>query len=103
MTNTPVPENADNLPTPPAANSSPATAPRLKFGRGPLVAGIVGGVLALGIVFGGGVLIGHFVVPSDARHTQSQRGFNGVPGQNGQRPHFNDNQGPVSPGADPAS
>ena len=63
----------------------------------------MGGVLALSFIFGDRLFIGHFVVPSDAGKTQSQHGFNGVPGQDGQRPHFNDKQSPVSSGADPAS
>lgn len=112
MTNTPIPANEENLPTTtpatPAATAPPTTGynlgktPRPKFGRGPLVASIVGGVLALGIVFGGGVLVGHFAVPSDAKVTQSQRRFNSVPGQNGQRPRFNGNQGGVAPGVAPS-
>ena len=102
MTNTPTSANENSLPAYPApANYNPAKALRPRFGRGPVIAGIVGGVLALGIVFGGGVLVGHFVVPSDAKVIQSQRGFNGIPGQNGQRPHFNGNQGQLPPGAAP--
>ncbi len=117
MTNTPTPANEPTLPLPvsgsPEAVSSPAAVdaaavkPRPRFGRGPLVAGIIGGVLALGIMFGGGVLVGHFVVPAEQRISQSERGFSQGPGQgfqgpgqNGQRPHRNGNQPGFPPGAD---
>lgn len=109
MTNTPFPAHEENLPTTPRPTPaapapldySEATVPRARFGRGPLIAGIVGGVLALGLVFGGGILVGHFALPPAAGVNQSQRGFGGAPGQNGQRPHFNGNQGGMAPGVAP--
>jgi hypothetical protein len=108
MTNTPIPDNEETLPASPATvDYSLGKPPRPRFGRGPLIAGIVGGVLALGMVFGSGILVGHFVVPSDATVTQSHRGFAGTPGQNGQngqngqRPHFPGNPGGMTPGQTP--